>query len=70
MAFLKDSVRTEKITTILNKNRVTHLLINKTFFYSNERMLFPVDFKAMQYYLESTTEQMYQNGPVVILKRK
>jgi hypothetical protein len=70
MAFLKDSVMIEKIDLFLNKNNITHLLINKTFFFSKERLLFPIDFVAMQHYLDSTTEPIYQNGPLVILKRK
>jgi hypothetical protein len=70
MAFLKDSVKVDKIDRFLNKNNVTHLLVNKEFFLSKERLQLPVDFVAMQHYLESTTEPIYQNGPLVILKRK
>ena len=70
MAFLKDSVKVEKIDRFLNRNNVTHLLINKTFFFSDERLRLPIDFKAMQNYFESTTVPIYQNGTLVILKRK
>ncbi len=69
-AFYKKNLDIPYIDTFIQKEKVTHILINQLFFFSKERLNAPLYFEAMRKYFEQKTELIYQKGPVVLLKVK
>lgn len=69
-AFYKKNVNVAKLDSFLDNEKVTYILINRQFFFSQERLNAPIDFEAMQHYFDEKTVLVYQKGAVVLLKRK
>jgi hypothetical protein len=69
-AFYKKDVNVAGLDSFLNKEKVSYILINRQFFFNQERLNAPIDFEAMQHYFDEKTELVYQKGAVVLLKRK